>query len=175
MWNRFLLEYEIFLFPLKQHVRNFEMFEKASFDQPPKISSNFNFQNVARAYTYFLFTVDSFNGSTLFFWKVDRRQMGAYLCIASNDVPPAVSKRIILSVNCKYYRVYLCNWPFIISILAFTSYLYIFQSRRAFVCRTNYSAHRSIPTFSSNAWWKPIRTPSITGIKTEKSYSTGKF
>nr|CAI5843760.1 unnamed protein product [Callosobruchus analis] len=25
--------------------------------------------------------------------------MGAYLCIASNDIPPAVSKRISLSVN----------------------------------------------------------------------------
>ncbi|KDR24479.1 Lachesin [Zootermopsis nevadensis] len=25
--------------------------------------------------------------------------MGAFLCIASNDVPPAVSKRIILNVN----------------------------------------------------------------------------
>lgn len=28
--------------------------------------------------------------------------MGAYLCIASNDVPPAVSKRVSLSVHCKY-------------------------------------------------------------------------
>lgn len=27
--------------------------------------------------------------------------MGAYLCIASNDVPPAVSKRVSLSVQCK--------------------------------------------------------------------------
>ncbi|XKL69179.1 hypothetical protein PGB90_006948 [Kerria lacca] len=43
--------------------------------------------------------VESYNGSTLYFWKVDRKQMGAYFCIASNDVPPAVSKRIILSVN----------------------------------------------------------------------------
>ena len=34
--------------------------------------------------------------------KVSRNQMGAYLCIASNDVPPAVSKRVILNVNCKY-------------------------------------------------------------------------
>lgn len=33
--------------------------------------------------------------------RLDRRQMGAYLCIASNDVPPAVSKRITLNVNCK--------------------------------------------------------------------------
>ncbi|XP_063218508.1 lachesin-like [Bacillus rossius redtenbacheri] len=43
--------------------------------------------------------VESYNGSLLHFWRVDRRQMGAYLCIASNDVPPAVSKRIILNVN----------------------------------------------------------------------------
>lgn len=28
--------------------------------------------------------------------------MGPYLCIASNDVPPAVSKRVMLSVHCKY-------------------------------------------------------------------------
>lgn len=28
--------------------------------------------------------------------------MGAYLCIASNDVPPAVSKRVMLNVNCEY-------------------------------------------------------------------------
>ena len=34
--------------------------------------------------------------------KVQRQQMGAYLCIASNNVPPAVSKRIILNVNCEY-------------------------------------------------------------------------
>ena len=29
--------------------------------------------------------------------------MGAYLCIAANDVPPAVSKRVYLSVHCKYF------------------------------------------------------------------------
>lgn len=28
--------------------------------------------------------------------------MGAYLCIASNGVPPSVSKRILLLVHCKY-------------------------------------------------------------------------
>nr|CAD7575519.1 unnamed protein product [Timema californicum] len=43
--------------------------------------------------------VESYNGSLLHFWRLDRKQMGAYLCIASNDVPPAVSKRIILNVN----------------------------------------------------------------------------
>lgn len=28
--------------------------------------------------------------------------MGAYLCIASNSIPPSVSKRIMVNVHCKY-------------------------------------------------------------------------
>ncbi len=28
--------------------------------------------------------------------------MGAYLCIAQNGVPPSISKRIILTVECEY-------------------------------------------------------------------------
>ena len=47
------------------------------------------------------FSVDTYSADTLTFVKLDRRQMGAYLCIASNDVPPAVSKRITLNVNCE--------------------------------------------------------------------------
>ncbi|XP_969457.2 lachesin [Tribolium castaneum] len=43
--------------------------------------------------------VETYNGTNLHFWRLDRKQMGAYLCIASNDVPPAVSKRIALNVN----------------------------------------------------------------------------
>ncbi|CAB3244646.1 unnamed protein product [Arctia plantaginis] len=43
--------------------------------------------------------VDMFMGPSLNLSKVERRQMGAYLCIASNDVPPSVSKRILLSVT----------------------------------------------------------------------------
>lgn len=50
---------------------------------------------------YFLFTVETYSGETLHLMKLDRRQMGSYLCIATNDVPPAVSKRITLHVNCK--------------------------------------------------------------------------
>jgi len=38
-------------------------------------------------------------GELLNIAKVGRGQMGAYLCIASNEVPPAVSKRISLNVN----------------------------------------------------------------------------
>ncbi|XP_054285920.1 lachesin-like [Macrosteles quadrilineatus] len=45
------------------------------------------------------FKVESFSGDSLHLVKLDRKQMGAYFCIASNDVPPAVSKRITLNVN----------------------------------------------------------------------------
>lgn len=34
--------------------------------------------------------------------KVTRSEMGAYMCIASNGVPPTVSKRMKLQVHCEY-------------------------------------------------------------------------
>ncbi|KAI8129513.1 Lachesin [Lucilia cuprina] len=43
--------------------------------------------------------VESYQGAALKLVRLERRQMGAYLCIASNDVPPAVSKRVSLSVQ----------------------------------------------------------------------------
>ncbi|XP_011503844.1 PREDICTED: lachesin isoform X3 [Ceratosolen solmsi marchali] len=43
--------------------------------------------------------VPIFNSSNLELYRIDRKQMGTYLCIASNDVHPAVSKRVTLSVN----------------------------------------------------------------------------
>ncbi|KZC11696.1 Lachesin [Dufourea novaeangliae] len=46
-----------------------------------------------------LIPVDSPSGEKLELTRVDRRQMGAYLCIARNEVPPAVSKRVYLRVN----------------------------------------------------------------------------
>ena len=49
----------------------------------------------------FALLVTKFEGEVLRLYKVQRSDMGAYLCIASNNVPPAVSKRIILKVNCK--------------------------------------------------------------------------
>lgn len=44
-------------------------------------------------------TVDSYVGERLHLVKAEYTQMGAYLCIATNDIPPAVSKRIVLQVN----------------------------------------------------------------------------
>lgn len=44
-----------------------------------------------------------YDGEVLPLTKVSRNEMGAYLCIATNGVPPSVSKRIILDVECKCF------------------------------------------------------------------------
>lgn len=44
----------------------------------------------------------SVEGEVLSLTKVTRSEMGAYLCIAANGVPPSVSKRMMLHVNCEY-------------------------------------------------------------------------
>ncbi|EDX01276.1 lachesin [Drosophila yakuba] len=41
----------------------------------------------------------SFRGEVLKLSKISRNEMGSYLCIASNGVPPSVSKRISLSIH----------------------------------------------------------------------------
>ncbi|XP_055713284.1 lachesin [Phlebotomus papatasi] len=43
--------------------------------------------------------VTSYRGEILRLTKLSRGEMGAYLCIASNGVPPSVSKRISLSIH----------------------------------------------------------------------------
>ncbi|XP_060646690.1 neurotrimin [Drosophila nasuta] len=43
--------------------------------------------------------VYSLEGQNLTLWQLQRVHMGAYLCIASNGVPPTVSKRVMLVVN----------------------------------------------------------------------------
>lgn len=45
--------------------------------------------------------VSTMDGEVLNFTKVTRKHMGAYLCIASNGILPAISKRIFLQVNFK--------------------------------------------------------------------------
>ena len=44
---------------------------------------------------------ETFVGNILTLYNTSRKQMGAYLCIATNGVPAAVSKRVYLSVQCK--------------------------------------------------------------------------
>ena len=40
-------------------------------------------------------------GKNLNLINVRREQMGAFMCIANNNVPPAVSRRLVLPVICK--------------------------------------------------------------------------
>lgn len=49
--------------------------------------------------------VIEWEGETLEIARISRLDMGAYLCIASNGVPPSVSKRIKVSVDCEYGAV----------------------------------------------------------------------
>ncbi|CAH1995435.1 unnamed protein product, partial [Acanthoscelides obtectus] len=51
--------------------------------------------------------VETWKGDSIHLVRVERRQMGAYLCIASNDVPPAVSKRVTLHITCKQRSCYI--------------------------------------------------------------------
>ncbi|XP_068917478.1 lachesin isoform X4 [Tenebrio molitor] len=43
--------------------------------------------------------VNAYDGEQLNLTRISRTEMGAYLCIASNGVPPSVSKRIIVDVE----------------------------------------------------------------------------
>ncbi|KAH9517709.1 hypothetical protein DERF_008350 [Dermatophagoides farinae] len=45
------------------------------------------------------YSVQTFDGSQLNLTQVTREDMGAYLCIASNGVPPSISRRVLLHVN----------------------------------------------------------------------------
>lgn len=47
----------------------------------------------------------SVEGEVLSLTKVTRSEMGAYLCIAANGVPPSVSKRMMLHVHCEYTAI----------------------------------------------------------------------
>lgn len=48
------------------------------------------------------FAVNDLETDSLELERISRLHMGAYLCIASNGVPPSVSKRIKVSVDCKF-------------------------------------------------------------------------
>lgn len=49
-----------------------------------------------------IWTVTEWEGEVLEIARISRLDMSAYLCIASNGVPPSVSKRIKVSVDCEY-------------------------------------------------------------------------
>lgn len=70
-------------------------------------------------------SVLSVEGVTLILPRVKRQHMGAYLCIASNGVPPSVSKRITLIVHCKYDLLSNMYYIYYIYILIYILYKFI--------------------------------------------------
>ncbi len=58
--------------------------------------------NVCQTFSMLAERVDV-QGEVLELMRISRTEMGAYLCIASNKVPPSMSKRIILTVECKIF------------------------------------------------------------------------
>ncbi|XP_075979535.1 protein CEPU-1-like [Anticarsia gemmatalis] len=85
-----------------QELENVTLICRASGHPPPKITwrrEDHEPMLLKKVGNRDFYKVESYTGSSLPLWRVDRRQMGAFLCIAANDVPPAVSKRITLNVN----------------------------------------------------------------------------
>lgn len=59
-------------------------------------------------------------GETLLLKKVSRLQMGSYLCIASNGIPPSVSKRAHLKVQCMcLYQFFHSRAPLLSQFVSF--------------------------------------------------------
>ena len=51
--------------------------------------------------TDILCLAEEVSGAEIQLHKVTRSEMGSYMCIATNGVPPAVAKTVQLNVNCK--------------------------------------------------------------------------
>ena len=51
----------------------------------------------------FFIAATSVSSTSLVFESVGRGHIGSYLCIASNGVPPSISKRVDLRVQCEFY------------------------------------------------------------------------
>lgn len=59
-----------------------------------------------------LVSVALYDGEQLNLTRITRNEMGAYLCIATNGVPPTVSKRITVDVECEWVsRIYTYRRP----------------------------------------------------------------
>lgn len=74
----------------------------------------------------YIATVTEWEGEVLEIARISRLDMSAYLCIASNGVPPSVSKRIKVSVDCEYWMLMTYLAPFQINRIEFLSVPSIF-------------------------------------------------
>ena len=63
-----------------------------------------------------LFVAEEVSGAEIQLHKVTRSEMGSYMCIATNGVPPAVAKTVQLNVNCKPSQPAIRSSPLIFAI-----------------------------------------------------------
>jgi len=94
--------------------------------------------------------VEKLFGDTLNLTRVNRADMGAYLCIASNGVPPSVSKRIILDVECKWDDIVLTTTVLIKRRVALRSPRVSKHGESEKPCRTRRYCY-DVLTFNDNA------------------------
>ena len=84
-------------------------------------------------------------GEQLDLIRVSRTEMGAYLCIAQNSVPPSISKRIILNVECKLQSLYHSK---IYTLVLIDEYIIL----RMKICSKTFQSHLYITTI----WYNKI-------------------
>ena len=53
-----------------------------------------------------MISVEIYDGADLDLVRISRFDSGEYLCVASNGVPPIVSKRVRLYVDCEFVKYY---------------------------------------------------------------------
>lgn len=75
----------------------------------PNVSSTSNIEFIDLNPPYLFSTALLVEGEMLSLTKITRSEMGAYMCIASNGVPPSVSKRMKLQVHCKFKTLFIIN------------------------------------------------------------------
>lgn len=59
-----------------------------------------------KIFCFFVEVVKHVDGERLIMHQVSRMDMGGYYCIASNGIPPTVSKRFDVQINCKFQSIF---------------------------------------------------------------------
>lgn len=111
-------------------------------------------------------SVSEWEGEVLELTRISRLDMGAYLCIASNGVPPTVSKRIRVSVDCKYlcYCDYILplasRWSTVLFTIVFFYLVYfcsVYQCVSFIVCCIAYHQLREYTSTYMNVYCCLVR------------------
>jgi neurotrimin len=109
--------------------------------------------------------VNVVDGEVLSITKVSRLHMAAYLCVASNGVPPSISKRVQLKVQCKLIFV---NKFFSLSHSPTLSHIFI-QFHRCYRFQINLKVHMWDKMSFLSATLRHILPQSITGRLREET------